>query len=65
MAPRIAYTKQAKTTPQLLAHLLAKGLAVPDQAKALHSLDLIGYYRLLIYMRPLQNSHTKIFFFFF
>lgn len=62
MAPRIAYTKQAKTTPQLLAHLLAKGLAVPDQAKALHSLDLIGYYRLLIYMRPLQNSHTKIFY---
>ncbi|SOS30004.1 hypothetical protein PL963_P100021 (plasmid) [Pseudomonas cerasi] len=62
MAPRVVYTKQAKTTPELLAHLLAKGLIVPDQTTALHFLDLIGYYRLLIYMRPLQDSHTKVFF---
>ncbi|MCK1788616.1 Abi family protein [Pseudomonas violetae] len=62
MAPRIAYTKQAKSTPDLLAHLIGKGLAVRDQASALHSLDLIGYYRLLIYMRPLQDSQTNIFY---
>lgn len=62
MPPRIAYIKQAKTTPDLLAHLLAKGLSVPDQVKALHALDIIGYYRLLIYMRPLQNSQTRIFY---
>jgi len=62
MPPRIPYTKPAKNTFDLIAHLLAKGLAIPDQQKALHSLDLIGYYRLLIYMRPLQENQTKQFF---
>lgn len=62
MASRTAYSKQALTTPELLTHLLAKGLTIPDQPKALHALNLIGYYRLLIYMRPLQDSQTKKFF---
>lgn len=57
------FTKPAKTTQDLLSHLVAKGLSVPaqHQAKALKSLDLIGYYRLLIYMRPLQDHQTKAF----
>lgn len=58
------YTKPAKTAQDLLSHLIAKGLTVPahDQAKALRSLNLIGYYRLLIYMRPLQDHQTKSFY---
>lgn len=36
MASRIAYTKQAKPTSDLLAHLNAKGLIAPDRQKALH-----------------------------
>jgi abortive infection bacteriophage resistance protein len=61
MASRIAYTKQAKSTSDLLAHLNAKGLIAPDRQKALHSLELIGYYRLLIYMRPLQDNRSRLF----
>lgn len=45
----------------LLAHLQARGLLVPDPVLALSALEHIGYYRLLIYMRPLQQSPRKTF----
>ncbi|MET3715690.1 hypothetical protein ABMD26_001938 [Pseudomonas sp. PvP001] len=62
MAPQIAYNKHAKAPLDLLAHLEAKGLAVPQPERALHALQLIGYYRLLIYMRPLQSNRDRLFF---
>lgn len=62
MAPQTAYTKHAKAPLDLLAHLEAKGLAVPQPERALHTLQLIGYYRLLIYMRPLQSNRDRLFF---
>lgn len=62
MATRIPFTKPARTTSELLCHLLTKGLTIRDEQNALHALSLIGYYRLLIYMRPLQDSRTRRFF---
>lgn len=58
----IRYKKPAKTPIALLRHLGAKGLIVRgQQAQALTALQFIGYYRLLIYMRPLQIFATKTF----
>ena len=45
----------------LLAHLQTRGLTVHDQEAALHSLETVGYYRLLIYMRALQTMPGKTF----
>lgn len=55
------YTKPALSPADLLAHLQSRGLIVPDSIRALHALEYIGYYRLLIYMRPLQSSPAKTF----
>lgn len=52
---RVPYTKPALSSPALLAHVSSRGLCVPDPAAALHALDYIGYYRLLVYMRPFQR----------
>jgi abortive infection bacteriophage resistance protein len=49
------YTKPALSPPDLLAHVQRRGLSVPNPVAALHALEYIGYYRLLIYMRPLQK----------
>ena len=49
------YGKPALAPPALLAHLQSRGLAVPHPIEALRALESIGYYRLLIYMRPLQQ----------
>lgn len=49
------YRKPALSPADLLAHLQRRGLIVPDPVKALHALEYVGYYRLLIYMRPLQQ----------
>ena len=59
--PLNPYTKPAMTPTDLLAHLQARGLTVNDQAAALHSLETVGYYRLLIYMRALQTMPGKTF----
>lgn len=48
------YQKPARSMAELLVHLKARGLAVADDAAALAAMKRIGYYRLLIYMRPLQ-----------
>ena len=50
------YTKPALCPTDLLAHLAARGLQVPDRDAALHALGYIGYYRLLVYMRALQQA---------
>ncbi|HEU4453669.1 MAG TPA: Abi family protein [Longimicrobium sp.] len=49
------YSKPALSPPALLAHLQQRGLLLPNPLDALHALEYIGYYRLLIYMRPLQK----------
>lgn len=53
--PKRSYNKPALSPADLLAHLQARGLGIPDPLRALHALEYIGYYRLLVYMRPLQN----------
>lgn len=58
--PRV-FAKPARTPEDLLVHLQGRGLAVPDTPKALLQLRTIGYYRLLIYMRPLQDLPAKTF----
>lgn len=57
------YNKPARSLPDLITHLETKGLFVPDKALALATLKRIYYFRLLIYMRPLQDSNTKQFIF--
>lgn len=52
--PTARFTKPALPPAALLAHLEAKGLVVADPVLAERALGRIGYYRLLIYMRPLQ-----------
>lgn len=54
--PRLPYTKPALSPVDLLAHLGHRGLTVPNPLDALHALEYIGYYRLLIYMRPFQQT---------
>lgn len=58
-SPVVQYPKPAQTPSELLAHLQSKGLSVPDKSRALEALQHIGYYRLLIYMRPLQDGHKN------
>lgn len=55
-----AFVKPAKTPHALLRHLRAKGLSTRGQRdKAIRALEFIGYFRLLIYMRPLQDASKK------
>lgn len=54
------YNKTACTPANLLAHLKAKSLIVPSDEVALKAIQTIGYYRLLIYMRPFQDA-AKVF----
>ena len=51
------YSKPAKNPHALLRHLRTKGLNTRGQRdKAIKALEFIGYFRLLIYMRPLQDA---------
>lgn len=53
---RIPYSKPALSPAALLAHVAARGLEVADPVNALHAFEYIGYYRLLSYMRPFQQT---------
>ena len=53
------YLKPALSESDILAHLIGRGLAVPDRQKALSALSRIGYFRLQIYMRPLQDGNKQ------
>ena len=55
-AARRPYSKPALTSEDLLRHLEHRGLAIVDRGSALEALERIGYYRLLVYMRPLQRE---------
>ncbi|HEX8317337.1 Abi family protein [Longimicrobium sp.] len=54
---KVPYTKPALPPAQLLAHVVSRGLVVPNPVEALHALEYVGYYRLLIYMRPYQSTN--------
>lgn len=61
--PTQTYAKPAKSAFALLRHIQAKGLSIKGEQKvALRALQFIGYYRLLIYMRPFQDRATKKFY---
>jgi abortive infection bacteriophage resistance protein len=55
------YTKTAKSPADLISHLQGKGLQVTDPAAAQRAIETTGYYRLLIYMRVMQDPGTKQF----
>lgn len=58
----VHFPKPAKAPNALLRHLRLKGLGIRGQKdKALQALEFIGYHRLLIYMRPLQDSQKRFF----
>ena len=57
--PIRAYTKPATDPSAQLLHLAQKGLVIPDQAAALAALKSLGYNRLLIYMRALQDPSKR------
>lgn len=57
----IQYNKTAKSSEELHAHLLSKGLISLDYNEEINKIERIGYHRLLIYMRPLQNSEKNFF----
>jgi abortive infection bacteriophage resistance protein len=59
--PVRVYAKPAKTPKELLSHLESRSLVITDRAACLHALRHVGYYRLLIYMRPLQTEPGKVF----
>ncbi|HEU0051609.1 MAG TPA: Abi family protein [Longimicrobium sp.] len=55
MSVKRTYAKPALASAGLLSHLRARGLSIPDPLTARRALEYVGYYRLLIYMRPLQQ----------
>lgn len=49
------FAKPSLTLAQKIAHLRARGMAVPDIAKAEHWLRHVSYYRLSAYWLPFEN----------
>lgn len=60
MPPTKPYTKTALNTAALVAHMQGKGLQITDAQELADVLERLGYYRLLVYMRPFQD-HAKRF----
>ncbi|HCE7248669.1 TPA: Abi family protein [Pseudomonas aeruginosa] len=59
----IVYSKPAKSPIGLAKHLSAKGLNLRgQQADAIRAVQFVGYYRLLMYTRALQDPATKRFY---
>lgn len=59
--PQKRFPKPALRAQSLLQHLQARGLTIHNQAEAIVALQTIGYYRLLIYMRSIQDPRTSRF----
>lgn len=58
----VVYSKPAKSPIALAKHLSAKGLSLKgQQAAAVRAIQFVGYYRLLMYTRALQDPTTKRF----
>lgn len=56
---KVPYTKLALTYAAQLQQLKDRGLLVPNQAKALHLLEAVSYYRLSGYWYPLLADKEK------
>lgn len=52
------YTKQPLDYPQILQMLKDRGLIVRDEIEALRQLNIISYFRLANYMRPMEADKT-------
>jgi abortive infection bacteriophage resistance protein len=52
------FTKPALSFDDQLDRLIARGLSVPDRARALHYLEHINYYRLGAYWLPFESDHA-------
>lgn len=50
------FPKHYETEADLVALLKTRGLIVPDESKAMHYLENIGYYRLSAYMHPFLKT---------
>lgn len=62
LQPQLNFTKPAKSSHAHLRHLRAKGLITKgQQSQALNALQFVGYYRLLIYTRPLQDDQKRFY----
>lgn len=57
--PRKQFSKPALSTLDLIAFLQGKGLTINNVVYASNKLNYIGYYRLKIYMRPLELPTKK------
>lgn len=55
----VSYNKPALTYTVQLQQLKDRGLNVPDEAKALHLLEAVSYYRLSGYWYPLLADKVK------
>lgn len=53
------FKKSALDAGELLKLLLQRGLIIPDQKRATHYLQTIGYYRLSVYFIPFKNSKDR------
>lgn len=56
MANRLAYTKNYKSSAELVQLLKSRGLVIQDTNKAQQYLQTISYYRLSAYMHPLLET---------
>jgi abortive infection bacteriophage resistance protein len=57
--PKQRYLKPPLSTHDLLRRLTTRGLAISNCEAAARSLETIGYYRLLVYMRPFQVADDQ------
>lgn len=53
---KVPYTKPALTYAEQIQQLKTRGLAIPDENKASHLLEVISYYRLSAYWYPLLSD---------
>lgn len=59
MPPKVPYTKPPLTYAEQLNLLKARGLIIDDDAKAIHLLETLNYYRLSGYWYPFLQDKTK------
>lgn len=55
---KLTYTNQPLCIPDLLTMLKSRGLVINDEAKAARQLEIISYFRLASYMRPMESDKS-------
>lgn len=56
---KLTYSKPAMELPDQLELLKARGMIVADDARAMHYLGVINYYRLTAYWLPYEDDHAS------